>query len=94
MSHLYLSLVCEGRSRLEYCLERAERSPSPLPRPPLAGSNVGLAAVVIVTQSEPKLRGANEICVTTPTKLGVSAYNYRPFVVTCTKFFRTAVQQV
>ena len=47
VAHLYLSFVCEGRSRLEYCLERAERSPSPFPRPPLAGSNVGLAAVVI-----------------------------------------------
>lgn len=39
--------MCDGISRLEYCLERAERSPSPLPLPPLAGSNVGRAAVVI-----------------------------------------------
>ena len=46
--HLYFILVCEGMSRLEYCFERAERSPSPLPLPPLAGSNVGLAAVVIL----------------------------------------------
>ncbi|KAG7282704.1 hypothetical protein CRUP_017630 [Coryphaenoides rupestris] len=36
------------RSRLEYCLDRALRSPSPFPRPPRAGSNVGLAAVVIL----------------------------------------------
>lgn len=28
----------------------AERSPSPFPRPPLAGSKVGLAAVVILEQ--------------------------------------------
>ena len=48
LTHLYFSFVWEGRSRLEYCLERAERSPSPLPRPPLAGSNVGLAAVVMM----------------------------------------------
>ena len=34
-------------SLLEYCLEREERSPSPLLLPPLAGSKVGLAAVVI-----------------------------------------------
>lgn len=44
---LYLILVWPGRSRLEYCLDRALKSPSPLPLPPLAGSNVGLAAVVI-----------------------------------------------
>jgi len=39
--------VCEGKSRLEYCLESADKSPSPLPCPALAGSKVGLAAVVI-----------------------------------------------
>lgn len=44
---LYLIFVWPGRSRLEYCLDRALKSPSPLPLPPLAGSNVGLAAVVI-----------------------------------------------
>lgn len=44
---LYLILVWPGRSRLEYCLDNALKSPSPLPLPPLAGSNVGLAAVVI-----------------------------------------------
>lgn len=44
---LYLILVWPGRSRLEYCLDRALKSPSPFPLPPLAGSNVGLAAVVI-----------------------------------------------
>ncbi len=47
-AYLYLSLVWEGRSRLEYCLDRADRSPSPFPRPPRAGSNVGRAAVVIL----------------------------------------------
>ena len=57
MSNLYLSFVCEGRSRLEYCFERAERSPSPLPRPPLAGSNVGLAAVVILAEEHPEYCG-------------------------------------
>ena len=36
-----------GKSRLEYCFDSALRSPSPLPVPPRAGSNVGLAAVVI-----------------------------------------------
>lgn len=45
--YLYFSFVCDGRSLLEYCLDKADRSPSPLPLPPLAGSNVGLAAVVI-----------------------------------------------
>lgn len=49
--YLYLILVCPGRSRLEYCLDRALKSPSPLPLPPLAGSNVGLAAVVILDGS-------------------------------------------
>lgn len=48
---LYLILVWPGRSRLEYCLDRALKSPSPLPLPPLAGSNVGLAAVVIFDSS-------------------------------------------
>ncbi len=47
-AYLYLSLVWEGRSRLEYCLDRADKSPSPFPRPPRAGSNVGRAAVVIL----------------------------------------------
>ena len=46
-TYLYLSLVCPGRSRLLYCLERADKSVSPLPEPPLAGSKVGRAAVVI-----------------------------------------------
>lgn len=46
--YLYLILVWPGRSRLEYCLDKALKSPSPLPLPPLAGSNVGLAAVVIL----------------------------------------------
>jgi hypothetical protein len=46
--YLYLSLVCDGMSLLEYCFERADRSPSPFALPPLAGSNVGLAAVVMV----------------------------------------------
>ena len=41
-----------GRSLLEYCLERDERSFSPLPVPPLAGSKVGRAAVVIATEGE------------------------------------------
>ena len=48
-SHLYFSFVCEGRSLLEYCFDKADRSPSPFPVPPLAGSKVGLAAVVIIT---------------------------------------------
>lgn len=56
LSYLYFSLVCEGRSLLEYCLERAERSPSPLPRPPRAGSNVGRAAVVMTRFPDPPLR--------------------------------------
>lgn len=46
-SNLYLSFVCPGRSRLEYCLEIALKSFSFRPEPPLAGSNVGLAAVVM-----------------------------------------------
>lgn len=46
--YLYLILVWPGRSRLEYCLDNALKSPSPFPLPPLAGSNVGLAAVVIL----------------------------------------------
>ena len=46
-TNLRFSLLCEGKSRLEYCFDNADRSPSPFPRPPLAGSNVGLAAVVI-----------------------------------------------
>lgn len=50
-SYLYLILVCPGRSLLEYCLDSALRSPSPFPLPPLAGSNVGLAAVVILDGS-------------------------------------------
>jgi hypothetical protein len=45
--YLYLSLLCEGKSLLEYCLDIAERSFSPRPCPPRAGSKVGLAAVVI-----------------------------------------------
>ena len=46
-THLYFSLVCEGRSLLEYCLDSADKSPSPLALPPRAGSKVGLAAVVM-----------------------------------------------
>ena len=49
ISNLYLSLVCPGKSREEYCLLRADKSFSPLPVPPRAGSNVGLAAVVMAT---------------------------------------------
>ena len=61
-SNLYLSLVCDGRSLLEYCLERADKSFSPFPLPPLAGSKVGLAAVVIaysfVSSLVPRSSGA------------------------------------
>ena len=46
-TNLYFNLVCPGRSRLEYCFERAPKLFSPLPEPPLAVSHVGLAAVVI-----------------------------------------------
>ena len=46
--YLYFNFVCDGKSRLEYCLESADKSFSPLPCPPLAGSKVGLAAVVII----------------------------------------------
>ena len=46
-SYLYLSLVWPGKSLDEYCLLRADKSFSPLPVPPLAGSKVGRAAVVI-----------------------------------------------
>ena len=49
---LYLIFVWPRRSLLDYCLDNALRSPSPLPLPPLAGSNVGLAAVVIFTGSK------------------------------------------
>ena len=46
--YLYLSLVWPGKSLLEYCFDRALKSPpSPLPFPPRAGSKVGLAAVVM-----------------------------------------------
>ena len=38
------------RSLEEYCLERAERSLSLAPWPPLAVSHVGLAAVVMVPE--------------------------------------------
>lgn len=38
-----------GKSRLEYCLDSALKSFSPRPVPPRAGSNVGRAAVVIVS---------------------------------------------
>ena len=54
-SNLYLSFVCPGRSRLEYCLEMALKSFSFRPEPPLAGSNVGLAAVVIFKHALRKL---------------------------------------
>lgn len=46
-TNLNLSLVCPGKSLLEYCFDIALKSFSPRPCPPLAGSNVGLAAVVI-----------------------------------------------
>ena len=46
-AYLCFSFVCEGKSRLEYCFDNAERSPSPFPRPPFAVSHVGRAAVVI-----------------------------------------------
>lgn len=49
--YLYLILVWPGRSRLEYCFDNALKSPSPFPLPPLAGSKVGLAAVVILDGS-------------------------------------------
>lgn len=48
---LYFSLVCPGKSLDEYCLLSADRSFSPLPVPPRAGSNVGRAAVVMVTRA-------------------------------------------
>lgn len=51
-NYLYFSLVWPGRSRLEYCFERALKSFSPLPWPPLAGSKVGRAAVVMINQVE------------------------------------------
>lgn len=44
----YFNFVCDGISLLEYCCDNFERSPSFLPVPPLAGSNVGLWAVVIL----------------------------------------------
>ena len=53
-SYLCFSFVCDGKSRLEYCFDSAERSPSPFPRPPFAVSHVGLAAVVIVPLSNQK----------------------------------------
>ena len=46
-TYRYFNFVCDGKSRLEYCFERALRSPSPFPDPPRAGSKVGRAAVVI-----------------------------------------------
>ncbi|CAO2603090.1 hypothetical protein LEMLEM_LOCUS11526, partial [Lemmus lemmus] len=58
---LYFIFVWEGRSLLEYCFESWLKSPSPFPLPPLAGSKVGLAAVVIFyswlgpTQHPPRL---------------------------------------
>ena len=50
ITNLVFNLVCPGKSRLEYCLDNALRSPSPLPLPPWAGSKVGRAAVVIFLQ--------------------------------------------
>ena len=44
---LYFVFVWEGRSLLEYCFDSWLKSPSPFPLPPLAGSKVGRAAVVI-----------------------------------------------
>jgi len=54
--YLYFNFVCEGRSRLEYCLESADKSLSPFPCPALAGSNVGLAAVVIFPNSQESVK--------------------------------------
>jgi len=50
--------VWEGRSLLEYCLDSWLKSPSPFPLPPLAGSNVGLAAVVILTTTESRTKNS------------------------------------
>lgn len=47
LHYLYFIFVWEGRSLLEYCFESWLKSPSPFPLPPLAGSKVGRAAVVI-----------------------------------------------
>lgn len=49
-TYLYLSFVWPGKSRLEYCFDKALKSFSPRPDPPRAGSNVGRAAVVIVIE--------------------------------------------
>lgn len=57
-TNLYLILVWEGRSLLEYCLDSWLKSPSPFPLPPLAGSNVGLAAVVILTTTESRIKNS------------------------------------
>lgn len=59
-SYLCFSFVCDGKSRLEYCFDSAERSPSPFPRPPFAVSHVGLAAVVIVPLSNQKKMSIQE----------------------------------
>ena len=64
--YLYLSFVWPGRSLLEYCLDKALKSPpSPLPFPPRAGSNVGLAAVVMVNHSP-----ENRTCMVNVLKFG------------------------
>ena len=66
--YLYFNLVCAGKSRLEYCFESALRSPSPLPEPPRAGSNVGLAAVVMAyQQSETSSKDTLSNIITTIT---------------------------
>lgn len=58
-TYLYLILVWEGRSLLEYCLDSWLKSPSPFPLPPLAGSNVGLAAVVILVTTESRAKNSH-----------------------------------
>lgn len=58
-TYLYLILVWDGRSLLEYCLDSWLKSPSPFPLPPLAGSNVGLAAVVILVTTKSRAKSSH-----------------------------------
>ena len=79
ITNLVFNLVCPGKSRLEYCLDNALRSPSPLPLPPWAGSKVGRAAVVIFLQFHALFTSA------TPPRYSnmASLYSQTPIVRLC-----------
>ena len=79
-AHRYFNFVWEGKSLLEYCFDKAERSFSPFPLPPRAGSNVGRAAVVILYQLliQPSVHCHSAIFLakTTPTRVTYANVQY------------------